>query len=105
MITKFKIFENSNKPEVGDWVIAYDEDIYPFLKDSPGQIEKIEKDRWGRLQYYIHFYDLKFSDGTPYNAQDPVVDFGINDIKYWSKDRLDVEEHMILLKQANKYNL
>lgn len=102
-IKTYKLFENLNEPQVGDWVIAYD-DVYPFLIDSPGQIEKIEKDRWGRL-YYIHFYDLKFSDGTPYKAQNPIVDFGINDIKYWSKDRSDVEEHIILLKQANKYNL
>jgi len=93
MITRFKIFENINEgePELGDWVIAYRVPWSPF-RLYPGQIDPKETQLNFDI-YYINFYD-KESIITSFTL-------GREDIRYWSKNREDIEEVLI----AQKYNV
>ena len=118
MITRFKIFENLNegKPDVGDYVICKyklgdygygSEKMTNFLENSIGKIVLNMKDK-NNFDYLITFDNipkriLKFFR-TPY-AEDKykgsVLWFGLTRIKFWSKDKEELEA----LIQANKYNL
>jgi len=114
MITKFKIYEklNVNEPEVGDYVICYNyetDDVLfrdKFTSNNIGKLMEIQNlNHYNEIEYsYMVKYDflpdeldwLNFKDLGKY-----VLSFYKNDIKYWSKNREDLE--MIL--QTNKFNI
>lgn len=91
MITKFQIFEEINKdtPEVWDYVIldvlSNDENLAYLLKNSIGQIIDIDSGDYP--------YRIRLNDELEYFQRD--------EIKYWSKNKEDLE---VLLSQQ-KYNL
>jgi hypothetical protein len=61
MIVKFKLFENINEPEIGDYVICTcdsgDKDIDNFTKSHIGRIVDIHKDDELILLYVVHYED------------------------------------------------
>jgi len=101
---------NNNEPEEGDYVICKDIFISGyrmskklldlFLSNNIGRIERININI---NRYYIVYDNIpegcKNSFMTYHNFQ--VRDFFRKEIKYWSKDREDLE----VILQANKYNL
>jgi len=90
MITNFKIYErfNEGKPEVGDYVICSGE-FWQYDDVSPNNIGQITIiDEW---QYEITY---KFNDHHYYYCN-------LEDIKYWSKDKKELD--MIL--NTKKFNI
>ena len=60
MIVKFKLFENINEPQIGDYVICTcdsgDKDIDNFTKNHIGKIVDIHKDdELDALLYRVHY--------------------------------------------------
>jgi len=107
-----KEFESldDNDPVVGDYVICNeadsDKDITAFISSNIGQIIKIKiSDNLNKFLYFINY------DNIPYNLRFRFTDFEntnkkmrgmfIEEIKYWSKNKEDLEVKL----QANKYNL
>lgn len=95
---------NIGKPEIGDYVICQDLEYEEedgerdFLLNIVGKIENIKKDPNHGLLYSV---DLGESKEALVIWGDTIQDFNIKEIKYWSKDRDDLET----IVQANKYNL
>ena len=116
MITKFNLIGNEGKPEVGDYVIC-DEipqsepkflyaEVIDFLKNNVGKIKKydVDTDYEGEGKYgYIVVYNnipiglvsyFMYANGKGRRMLE-------DDIKYWRKNREDLE--MIL--SSKKYNI
>lgn len=101
MITKFKLFENINEdePEVGDYVLCEeDEDTtFDFTKNKIGKYCMNSEDI--DYPYYIEY------DNIPDNLQIFFTDncrlMMKNEIKYWSKDKNELEA----ILSTNKFNI
>ena len=101
MITKFKLYEeiNQNEPEEGDYVICseYEKDIKDFIENNVGQ--------------YVHYeVGARYPYDIEYNIPDNIIKiyfenncrrFSFDEIKYWSKDKDELESFLA----AKKYNL
>jgi len=113
MITEFKIFEKLNigKPRVGDYVIIQtnhkDPRLINFFENT---ITKIvgTKDLFGTLHYIVYFDNIpeELSEifDSPFRSKIWRTEhhhFTIENIKYWSKNKEDLE----YILAANKYNL
>ena len=115
MITKFKIFElNEDEPKVGDWIVCQPEDISFWINEE--DLNRIFSENMGRIvsdnkgsDNHGQYYDVKYSN-LPLNDQNLYNDFAIidstfsitkNEIKYWSKNKEELET----IIQSNKYNL
>ena len=110
MITKFKIYEeiNLNEPEVGDYIIAESNDfltdINEFTKNRIGILYNIFKPLYADDLSYTIIYDnipkeLDFYVFKVYD--DEAISMNREDIKYWSKNKEDLEKILI----ANKFNI
>ena len=96
MITKFKIFESVNKsrPEIGDYVIVHtgvdNETMDKFYNNNIGQI----------VGNYENgdFFDVQFdveNNRIPHGA------IKLSQLKYWSKDKEELE----LIITSLKFNI
>jgi len=100
-----KVYDNldNNEPEEGDYVICKEHSLNKyfvlFLENNIGKIIKINDYR-----YFITY------DNIPEECNDYFMlyfcnfktrDFFKSEIKYWSKNKKDLE----IILQANKYNL
>jgi len=110
MITKFKIFENvnENEPEVGDYVIASSNDflidLNEFTKNRIGRLYNIFKPLYVDDLSYTVIYDNipKELDCYTFKVYDEeAISLDKEDIKYWSKDKEDLEKILM----TNKFNL
>jgi len=103
-----------DRPEIDDWAIVHlsqniDDELNKFIKSNIGKIvdigyETIEDYRGN--QHKSQFYVLNYDTEIPKNIKiwfqdDNNIAFETHEIKYWSKDREDLE----LIIAANKYNL
>lgn len=96
MITKFNLYEsiNNGKPKKGDYVIV---DFRGDIITKIGQITYIKYNSY--LPYLIEYDDdFNYYD---YGLYDKYISINLDEIKYWSKDKKELET----LIQANKYNL
>jgi hypothetical protein len=93
MITKFKLFENMNEgePEVGYYVIL-NISTYVFMPDEFDNIQKLKND-------ICKITDIKKSKKI-YVINDCWL-ASIDDIKYWSKNKEDLEP----ILNGKKYNI
>lgn len=106
MITKFKIFENEHKPEIGDFIVLKDIDLTNFPEDKKeipswfvnkiGQIKDYNTER-GHKEFEVYF---DVPDRFGFN-EDKLIRVDINNIKYFSKNKKDVESYI----QTKKYNI
>jgi len=110
MITKFRIYEkmNVNDPEVGDYVIAESNDfltdLNEFTKNRIGKLYNIFKPLYADDLSYTIIYDnipkeLDFYKFKIYDEE--AISLNIEDIKYWSKNKEDLEKVLM----TNKYNI
>ena len=109
MITKFKIYEaiNQGKPEVGDYVICDDilaeGPVKNFILNNIGKYITYNKNT--HYSYIIEYDNIpndiiqKFKKNAFHG--DNCKRMGIDEIKYWSKDKEELEE----ILAENKYNL
>jgi hypothetical protein len=110
MITRFKIFENNNKPQVGDYVkvnaseYEYDNNLMDFFENNFGKIIEIQDDSFGA---YLVKFDEKFKYTVPtghYEYTD-IYPCGIDEIEYWDSDLERLKIKVETSKDVNKYNL
>jgi len=102
-----KTYENLNKPEVGDWVYAIEDEsvgdnIIEYIKTHIGILTTNEDD-YHRYDYDSKRYWVSYSY-YPDDDRPKAIDlwwFYKNQIKFWSKDKEEVEAYMV----AQKYNL
>ena len=111
MITKFKIFENiKSKAKIGDFVVCdpiiRNAELRKFFNIRIGSITEIYKGNFfgkSAIQYDIKFdfseKDIEFIN--PKIGSNETIRFYETQIKYWSKNREDLEE----ILAAEKYNL
>lgn len=105
-----KTFEkiNVNKPKAGDYVICGGEyssnmNFINHIKNSIGLVTSIDKNSYEKLFIIKYDYDYnQFDLEIEYNENKmDLYTTRINDIKYWSKNKEELE----LILAANKYNL
>jgi len=109
---------NNNEPMEGDYVICEEDEYYPnypiesvntLIKNNIGRIITIEYSYINKNndRYYItydnipeecddYFSDI-YNNGFKFKTRDMLRE----EIKYWSKNKKDLE----IILQANKYNL
>jgi len=104
MMIKFKILEtiNNGRPEIGDYVICHSKQIgkifYNFFATHIGVIINTPTYNYGEEEkelyqnalnnnVYIKYEGLKDS-----NFLGSTVKFGIKNIKYWSKNKEDLQK-------------
>jgi hypothetical protein len=98
MITKFKIFENANKPELGDYVVVtYRNDFIPEI----GKIEHINQEF---VFPYLIFFNRKFNY-YDYGLDDKNLVVTNDEIIYYSKNKNDAKKFLELKIKEDKYNL
>jgi len=98
---------NINEPEVGDYVILYirlKDNFYDFIGTHIGKL--VSTHDWNNMQLIYEFEyenipDELLNNFYTVNGITNRVDFARGAIKYWSKDKEELE--MIL--SANKYNI
>jgi len=118
MIKNFKIFENINQgePEVGDYIIVY-EQFEDELNSNIGELIKIfskNTDDYKNSDYDVRYdypYIVKFdnlskklqSDKGLWNTDFPSHTriYSRKEIKYWSKDKEDLQK----ILDAQKFGL
>ena len=128
MITDFKIFEsiNEGRPDVGDWIVCDLGDEIDYMKKYK-QIEKFFSENKGFIlkanfqnfdnEYKVRYYPSSEKDRKIYDsfrkqngyennihggmANVDVIDIVGPEIKYWSKNKEDLE----IIIQSNKYNI
>lgn len=109
MIVKFKLYEsiNQGEPEVGDYVICHERGIDDELTDfEDSHIGQIVRDDYDLEEFsYLVKYDYPENLTSFFNSSCAGDDkgaraFGRWEIKYWSKNREDLE-HIISAKQYN----
>ncbi len=110
-----KTYEDiNNEPQVGDYVIcgvpgireSDNPDMFNFIKNTIGQIVKIENSDTAYPTYYVHYnnipeylkFDSRKSPSLSIFNEEP---FRRKNITYWSKNKEELELKII----ANKYNL
>ena len=107
MITKFKLYEaiNQGEPEEGDYVICKEVENYSI---GPPSIKDFVENNIGQFVDFtvglIYAYIVKYEnvpDEIEENFEKNCRRFNIIEIKYWSKNRKDLEE----LLAIKKYNL
>lgn len=104
MITKFKIFESLNEPEIGDYMIftnldfSENEEVVPYLESHIGKLIGIKKNE---PKYLVLFEDLP--DDIFYDVTDikNTINFYSYEILAWSKDKGELETKLV----AKKFNL
>jgi hypothetical protein len=122
MITKFKIFENNNKPQVGDYVYCIEEigtytknkEVLNFIKNNIGRIlgyyEKNYNNTNNREYYLVKYENIPNNIEDIFEQDDPDNVDGIiensyvfypNEIIDFSKEKKDLEKYL----DVNKYNL
>ena len=109
MITIFKIFENQDGPQVGDYVICCDHDmgtpdLQNFIDNNVGLLIKREKDGMYIVKYENILKEvrseMRYLDEDGYNHKNVALMY-YHEIIYWSKDKEDCESWL----SAKKYNL
>ena len=97
-----KYFEmNQGSPEIGDYVICeteFDNESI-FTNDNIGKI--INYDYNSNFPYAVTYDNIPFNLSNGNYGGNEVITFNLTSIKYWSKDRNELE---IILK-SNKFNI
>jgi hypothetical protein len=112
MITKFKMFENVNKPEIGDYVIIDFEDDETndrtnLMGYGPKFINKLIDIKYDKNHLmYAHviavpLFTFKTINRNLPDVGEEEIEISKRYIKYWSKNK----EELKLIIKANKYNL
>jgi hypothetical protein len=107
MITIFKLFENTNEPQVGDYVICHEipivssnsDKLENFINNNIGQIDEKIKNNLFSITYLNIPNDIRnrfYYNYNKYNRR--MRDF---EIVYFSKNKIDVEKYL----KAKKYNI
>ena len=115
--TYIKTYEthDANKPEIGDWAIVHvspnmDDELDVFLKKNIGKIvnigneiesTNIQNSWWSPSEYYVLNYDTEIPKEIDIWFHNNNISFYTNEIKYWSKNKEDLEA----IITADKYNL
>jgi len=107
---ELRIYEslNKNKPKIGDYVIAEDDssrediesNINKILCTQIGQIISIRDSKFVYVKYEKHILD-HLSVLDPGNARENCMVFYFTEIKYWSKNKEDLQQ----IIDANKFGL
>ena len=111
MITNFKIFETINEQtQIGDYVITYNKDeddgednIWNYLNNSVGKfIDIVDYTKSHVIEYTLTDELYKKYSIFPPNKNNTInSNFELKNIKYWSKDKEELET----LLTTKKYNL
>ena len=103
MIIKFKTYEsiNEDEPELGDYVICKESHeheivVQNFLSQNIGKIVEMNKG----YKYIVKYKNIP-NDTKKYFIYQGTRGMDRNEIKYWSKDKEELES----ILNANKYNL
>lgn len=105
-----KIYEGYNTPDVGDYVICdihigqFNEfkDLKDFVVDHIGVIVSLPKNS-DEYNYIVSYINLPTNlDSYVHGARyEPGINFSIDEIKHWSKDRDKLET----ILSTNKFNI
>ena len=101
MITKFKIYENINQPQIGDYVICKDDyydKLNEYLSKNIGEI--IGKNKITNI-YFVKFDEMPQIINKFYFNSDNERGFIQKDIIYWNKDKSELEVTL----NSKKYNI
>jgi len=104
MITNFKKFESINEKsiEIGDFVICEEVDYADintiFTSTNIGKFIRYDD---GEAYPYIIKYDYTPKNMKSYFSGDDERNMSIDEIKYWSKNRNELE----IILQTNKFNI
>lgn len=110
MITKFKIYEDLQTPQVDDYVVAKINNINnifgtakmkldKWVNNNIGQIKKITEKEVTVLYNDVSFYISHFFNGSRYLC------FDLNEIEIFSRKITKVKMELELRKTEEKYNL
>jgi hypothetical protein len=109
MITSFKIFENNKEPQVGDYVVCDDKndgELNKFIINNIGEITELN---WNKKDDYFEKYFLIKYNNIPNNLNTYFFSnqrfFSKNDIKFYSKNKKNVEVYLKQYLKAKKYNI
>jgi len=103
MITKFKIFENSREPQIGDYAVCeYEDDNYNRQIYNKIGVITYKNDKNDQTFYTVK-YDFKLYDDTEdaLPGTDELDWIYEEEILFFSKNKQDCETFL----EANKYNL
>ena len=104
MITKFKIFENQNIYNIGDYIKAYDNRLHEEILNCC-QIIRIDEIKRKNIRYYTEY--IRTIDNTSWSSEKEIEILrgliGQEDIERLSSPE-EIEEFESL-KAAKKYNL
>jgi hypothetical protein len=113
MITKFESFENSNIPQIGDYVACIDntfdeednKSLYNFIKNNIGHcIKKLNKNILVKYEN-IPTYMMPYFTFNDIDRKINVRIMTFDEIKFFSPDKKLVEDYIEMHKNINKYNL
>lgn len=90
-------------PKVGYYVImeSANDDINIFLYNNIGQIINVYKDDKKRTLIQVKYNNVPKNLYSSFHSDEQMRIFGINQIKYMSKNKTDIE----LLLNSKKYNI
>lgn len=96
-----------NNPQVGDYVICEDrgdssatDNLLNFIENNIGQIVDY-KEYYGVIPYEVQYIDRPESLKKYFHDDDKVRRYSLSEIKFWSKNKIDLE----IILSAKKYNL
>lgn len=101
MITRFKIYENLNKPQIGDYVICKDDyydNLNEYLSKNIGKI--IGSNKLTNI-YFVKFDEMPHIINNFYFNTDNERGFTQKDIIYCNKNKSELE----VILNSKKYNI
>jgi len=101
-----KTFENLNEPQFGDYVFCEEIALYQicdFTSKNVGRIVDIEDNKNNIFCYIVAYYDVPDNIKLYFDIRYEYLcrDMSIKEIKFWSKNKEDVELYIA----EKKYNL